>query len=131
MCFKSTLIITYFIYEKQPNKNSITLIWPFNVTKVKLYKVNWNAIYDLLYVFHTYFDHTCTVYEMQSVESYPTLITFKGHLRSSVLMETKRLYNFVYVFHRNIGHSITVSEILAQTDHLRPNLDLSDLENYL
>ena len=27
-------------------------------SKVKFYKVNWKAIYDLLYVFHTNFDPT-------------------------------------------------------------------------
>ena len=27
-------------------------------SKVKFYQVNWKAIYDLLYVFHTNFDHT-------------------------------------------------------------------------
>ena len=44
-------------------KLNMTLIWPFNVIQGKLlpYKVNWTAIYDLLYVFHTNLDHTITV----------------------------------------------------------------------
>ena len=31
MRVQKTLIITSFVYEKQPAKNSMTLIWPFIV----------------------------------------------------------------------------------------------------
>ena len=30
----------------------MTLIWPINVIQGQMYKVNWKAIYALLYVFH-------------------------------------------------------------------------------
>ena len=37
---------------------SLTLIWPFNVIQSQIDQVNRKAIYDLLFVFHTNFDHT-------------------------------------------------------------------------
>ena len=52
------MCLTYEIY---PTENLMTLICPFNFIKGQMsyicYKVNWKAIYDLLYVFNTYFDH--------------------------------------------------------------------------
>ena len=44
--------------KHSPAENQMTLICPFISSKVKCHKVNWKAIYDLLYVFHTNFSHT-------------------------------------------------------------------------
>ena len=41
-----------------PAENQMTLFFPLISSKVKCYKVNWKAIYDLLYVFHKNFSHT-------------------------------------------------------------------------
>ena len=55
--------------------------WPWFAlsisSKVKCYtcnKVNWKAIYDLLYVFHKTSIIWCTIYETQPLERYVTLI---------------------------------------------------------
>ena len=62
------------IYEKQLAKNSMTLVWPFNVIQCQYPTVNWKAIYDLLYVFHTNVDHTMHRYEKQHIETSLTFI---------------------------------------------------------
>ena len=70
--------------------------WPWlslpMTSKVKCYKVNRNAIYDLLYVFRINFDHN---YEMQPFESSVTLIwpldSIKGQISSGKLTDHKGL----------------------------------------
>ena len=61
--------------------------WP----KVKLgHKVNWNTIYDLLYVFHV---NLVTIQKIQPIKS--TIIidfTYKGHPRSKVMRSNKIPY---------------------------------------
>ena len=37
--------------------NDLDLPFQFHKIKVKCYKVNWKAIYDLLYAYHTNFGH--------------------------------------------------------------------------
>ena len=63
-----------------PAENQMTLICPLISSKVKCYKVNWKAIYDL----HIW-----------------PLKVIKGHK-----VNWKIIYDFVYVLHTNIGHSI-------------------------
>ena len=56
------LVITYFIYEKQPANNSMTLILPFNVIQGRILSGKLKG--------HIWY----TVYEMQPVDSYVTII---------------------------------------------------------
>ena len=66
------------------------------VKKVKLYKVNLRAIYDLLheYVFHTNFDHTMyCLWDKTCWQFCDPYLTFKGHLN----VNWKIIYDFVYV----------------------------------
>ena len=56
-------------------------------SKVKFYKVNWKALYDLLYVFHTKFDYMMyRLWETTCWKFCDRYVTFKGHLRSEILM---------------------------------------------
>ena len=59
------------------------------------------------------------------------LFTSKGHYKVKHINNNwKIIYDFVYVFHKILVIACTVSEILAQIDHyIRPELDISDLEN--
>ena len=68
---------------------------------------------------HIYCIIRCTIYEIQTVESY---VTFKGHLKSKVLMQIERSYMPLYAcFIETLVIAYTVSEILAQIDHKGPN----------
>ena len=80
-------------------------------------KVNWKAIYDLLYVFHTNFDHM--MYHLWNTTPWKVCdldLTFKCNKRSKVTRSTERsyltLYNFMY-FIQTFVTACTVSEILA------------------
>ena len=95
----------------------MTLICPLISSKVKCYKVNWKAIYDLL--FHTNFGHTMhhqwdtTPWKVCDLD-----LTFKGNPRSKVTMSTERSYMTSYMyFIQTLVTACTVSEILALIDN--------------
>ena len=50
-----------------PAENLMTLFFPLISSKVKCYRVNWKAIYDLLYVFHTNFSHTISAQSLPPI----------------------------------------------------------------
>ena len=56
------------------NEHPMTLIWPFNATKVKFHEVNWNTIYDSLRRRFIQNFIRCSVYETQPFESHVTFI---------------------------------------------------------
>ena len=93
-------------------------------SNVKYYKVNWNAIYDLLYVFRKTLMIRCTVYEI------PLMFIYKF----KDINVTERLYTTLYglictcMCHSNVRHSMQCFGDISQIDH---KWDLSDLDNDL
>ena len=95
-----------------PLKTQLYLLWPLKV-KVKGNEVNWNTIYDLLYVFHINFGHDKhnSGDTAHSKLNYLDL-TFKGHPRSKVMTSTERPY-MTYYMCRNLCHNMHHSEDTA------------------
>ena len=97
--------------------------WPWFalsiLSKVKCHtccKVNWKAIYDLLYVFHTNFDHMMHHLSERhnSLKGCNLDLTFKGNPRSKITRSTERSYMTLYMcFTQTLDTSCTISEILA------------------
>ena len=87
-------------------------------SKVKCYKINWKETYDLLYMFHTNFDHTMySLWDTTCWNFCDSYLTFQGHLKSKVLMQTENLYmNFYICFIETLLTASTVSEILARIE---------------
>ena len=57
-------------------------------SKVKCHKVNWKAIYDLLYVSYINFDDKIyRLWDTTCCTLCDLYLTFRGHLRSNVLMQ--------------------------------------------
>ena len=118
-------------------KSQLKTQWPWFYlsmsSKAKFYMVNWEAIYDLLYAFHTNFDHT--MYRLWDTTCWTLCdpyLTFQCHIRSKVFnVNWKIIYDFAYVFHRNIGHGTHRFWDIGPNRSLRSKLDISDLENNL
>ena len=50
LCISNNFSHSMLRYDKHPVRNSMTLIWSFNVIQSQFYKVNWKALYYLLCV---------------------------------------------------------------------------------
>ena len=91
-------------------------------SKVKCYKVNWKAIYDLLYLFHT--NVWCTIHEKQPLERYVTLIwpinVIQGQ-RSQGQLKDHNYMTLYMCFIQTLVTACPVSEILAYIDNKGSN----------
>ena len=99
----------------KPNDLDFALSISSKVKCYTCYKVNWKAIYDLLYVFHTNFDHMMhhlwdtTPWKVCNLD-----LTYKGNPRSKITRSTERSYMTLYMcFIQTLVTTCTVSEILA------------------
>ena len=77
----------------KPNDLDLPLQCPFKVKCYTCYKVNWKAIYDLLYVRHTNFDNMMHhLWDTTPWKVCDLDLTFKGNPRSKITRSTERSY---------------------------------------
>ena len=124
------------------NNSQLKCHWPWfdlsMTSKVKFYQVNWKAIYDLLYVFHTNFHHTMyrfwDISWNRSQRSKWTFLTLKMTFRvipylsyfRAGLVSQQRSYMMQYIW-AALRYYWIISIIRGKW--AKP--DLSDLENDL
>ena len=124
------------------NNSQLKCHWPWfdlsMTSKVKFYQVNWKAIYDLLYVFHTNFHHTMyrfwDISWNRSQRSKWTSLTLKMTFRVILylsyfragLVSQQRSYMMQYIW-AALRYYWIISIIMGKW--AKP--DLSALENYL
>ena len=109
ICVSNVFLITLtcFVYEKQPPENSPERPWGNLNGHMRLTTICTN-IYHTIY---SLWDATC----WKLCDLY---LTFNGHIRSEVLVQTERLYMTMYMwFIETFVMACIVSDILAPIDH--------------
>jgi len=93
-------------------------------SKFKGQKVNWMAIYDFLYVFHTNFDHNMHhLWDTVSWKFHDLELTLMSSKVKRHYVNWKAIYDFLYVFHIHFCHNM---HNLWDASHLKLNdLDLT------